>query len=55
MKKVQNLRPGDGRKPRATTLLAKAFNIYYAEKPTKESTVKIQHRRLDFFVNTAKK
>lgn len=49
MKKVQNLRPGDGRKPRATTLLAKAFNIYYAEKPTKESTVKIQHRRLDFF------
>ena len=42
----QNLRPGDGRKPRATTLLKRAFTIYYDERKAKDSTQRVQQTRL---------
>lgn len=48
MKKNKNLRNGEGRKPKATTLLKKAFEIYYKEMHTtiKESSIKVNEIRL---------
>ena len=45
MANPQNLRSSVTRTPKATTLLKRAFDLYYAEKPAKESTI-IETRKL---------
>ena len=56
MANEQNLRAGNGRKPRATTLLKKAFDIYYREvEPTaKESSKEATQSRLNGFFEYCK-
>lgn len=53
MSNKENLKVGDGRKPKATNLLKKAFQIYYKEMHTtiKESSIKANETRLKAFLD----
>ena len=49
----ENLKKGDGRKPKATNLLKRAFQIYYKEMHTtiKESSIEANETRLKAFLD----
>lgn len=51
-----NLKPGNGKKPKATNLLKKAFNIYYKEMHTKikESSIETNKVRLNAYYDYCK-
>lgn len=51
--KNQNLKKGEGRKPKATNLLKRAFQIYYKEMHTtiKESSIEANETRLKAFLD----
>lgn len=49
MANEQNLRHSVKRTPKATTLLRKAFDLYYSEKNTKDSTVRVTQKRLNCY------
>lgn len=51
MANTENLKAGNGRKPKATTLLTKAFEIYYKEmhKTIRQSSVKANKARLNAY------
>lgn len=49
MANEQNLRHSVTRTPKATTLLRKAFDLYYSEKNTKDSTVRVTQKRLNCY------
>lgn len=51
--KNQNLKTGEGRKPKATNLLKRAFQIYYKEMHTtiKESSIEANETRLKAFLD----
>ena len=53
MSNKENLKVGDGRKPKATNLLKKAFQIYYKEMHTtiKESSIEANETRLKAFLD----
>lgn len=53
MSNKENLKVGEGRKPKATNLLKKAFQIYYKEMHTtiKESSIKANETRLKAFLD----
>ena len=50
MANEQNLRHSVTRTPKATTLLKKAFDMYYMEHSVKESTIKETRKKIDAYV-----
>ena len=54
MSNEQNLRHTVTRTPKATTLLNKAFNMYYMEHSVKESTIKETRKKIDAYVKYTK-
>lgn len=54
MANEQNLRHSVTRTPKATTLLKKAFDMYYMEHSVKESTIKETHKKIDAYIKYTK-